>query len=149
MSQFHFSNLHPEWLFSPETGNHRSLVLISTQDIKTLCRGLAVSKKCDISLITEDRVCQWIEFFTIRWNFTLLYLQNLHQTALIIFQMWNSAWNKLQFKVCQVANASVAYLDKHSTLDIVMVSVVSSIPLEAIFWKFLNVNVNVNFGLKM
>ena len=42
--------------------------------------------------------------------------------------MWNFAWNKLQFKVCQVAHASVAYLDKHSTLDPVMVSVVSSIP---------------------
>ena len=27
------------------------------------------------------------------------------------------SWNKLQFKVCQVALASVAYLDKHSTLD--------------------------------
>ena len=42
--------------------------------------------------------------------------------------MWNGAWYKLQFKVCQVAQASVAYLDKHSTLDAVMVSVVSSIP---------------------
>ena len=30
--------------------------------------------------------------------------------------MWNGAWNKLQFKVCQVAHASMAYLDKHSTL---------------------------------
>ena len=35
----------------------------------------------------------------------------------MIFQMWNGAWNKLQFKVCQVAQASVAYLDKHATLD--------------------------------
>ena len=46
----------------------------------------------------------------------------------MIFQMLNGAWNKLQFKVCQVAQASVAYLDKHSTLDLLMVSVVSSIP---------------------
>ena len=35
---------------------------------------------------------------------------------------------KHQFKVCQVAHASLAYLDKHSTLDPVIVSVVSSIP---------------------
>ena len=34
---------------------------------------------------------------------------------------------KIQFKVCQVAHGSVAYLDKHSTLDPVMVSLVSSI----------------------
>ena len=40
--------------------------------------------------------------------------------------MSNVTLNKLQFKVCQVANGSVAYLDKHSTLDPVMVSVVSS-----------------------
>ena len=46
----------------------------------------------------------------------------------MFFQMWNGAWNKLQFKVCQVAEAFVAYLDKHSTLDPVIVSVVSSIP---------------------
>ena len=46
----------------------------------------------------------------------------------MIFQMWNNAWNKLQFKVYQVTQVSVAYLDKHSTLDTVMVSVVSSIP---------------------
>ena len=39
----------------------------------------------------------------------------------MIFQMWNGAWNKHQFKVCQVAQASVAYDDKHSTLDPVMV----------------------------
>ena len=46
----------------------------------------------------------------------------------MIFQMWNGAWSKLQFKVCQVAQVSVAYLDKHSSLDPVMVSVKSSIP---------------------
>ena len=34
----------------------------------------------------------------------------------------------LEFKVCQVPEASVAYLDKHSTLAPVMVSVVGSIP---------------------
>ena len=44
----------------------------------------------------------------------------------MIFQMWSGAWNKLQFKVCEEAHGSVAYLDMHSTLDLVMVSVVSS-----------------------
>ena len=48
--------------------------------------------------------------------------------SLMIFQMWNGAWNKLQFKICQVAQASVVYLHKHSTWDPVMVSIVSSIP---------------------
>ena len=48
----------------------------------------------------------------------------------MIFQMSNWAWNKLQFKVYQVAQASVVYLDKHSTLDPVMVSVQSSISSE-------------------
>ena len=56
----------------------------------------------------------------------------------MIFQMWNGAWNKLQFKVCQVAHGYVAYLDKHSTLDPVMVSVVSSNPTGGKFWNFLN-----------
>ena len=37
---------------------------------------------------------------------------------------------KLQLKMCQVAPVPVAYLDKHSTLDPVMVSVMSSIPTE-------------------
>ena len=50
--------------------------------------------------------------------------------------MWNGAWNKPQFKVCQVAQASVAYLDKHSTLDPVMVSVLSSIPTGQLFAEF-------------
>ena len=36
--------------------------------------------------------------------------------------------NKLHFKVGQVAQATVAYLDKHSTLDLEIVSAVSSIP---------------------
>ena len=54
----------------------------------------------------------------------------------MIFQMWNGAWNKLQFKVCQVVVASVAYLDEHSTLDPVMVSVVSSIPIGDNLLKF-------------
>ena len=35
----------------------------------------------------------------------------------MIFQMWKVAWNKLQFKVYQALCASVAYEDKHSTLD--------------------------------
>ena len=64
----------------------------------------------------------------------------------MIFQMWNGTWHKLQFKVCQVAHGSVAYLNKHSTLDPVMVSVVSSNPTGGNFLKFfkpLDVNVNV------
>ena len=65
----------------------------------------------------------------------------------MIFQMWNGAWNKLQFKVCQVAHGSVAYLDKHSTLDPVMVSVVSSIPARGNLLKFFK-PLDVNFGLK-
>ena len=65
----------------------------------------------------------------------------------MIFQMWNGAWNKLQFKVCQIAHGSVAYLDKHSTLDPVMVSVVSSNPTEGNFLKFFK-PLDVNFGLK-
>ena len=59
----------------------------------------------------------------------------------MIFQMWNGVWNKLQFKLCQVAQASVGYFNKHSTLDSVMVSAGSSIPSggEATFcWNFLN-----------
>ena len=36
----------------------------------------------------------------------------------------------VSLKVCQAAQASVAYLDKHSILDLVMVSVVSWFPLE-------------------
>ena len=48
-------------------------------------------------------------------------------------------WNNVQFKVCQVAQASLADLDKHSTLDPVMVTVVSSIPTGATFyWNFFN-----------
>ena len=65
----------------------------------------------------------------------------------MIFQMWNGAWNRLQFKVCQVAHGSVAYLDKHSTLDPVMVSVVSSNPTGGNFLKFLKL-FKVNLGLK-
>ena len=65
----------------------------------------------------------------------------------MIFQIWNGAWNKFQFKVCQVAQASVAYLDEHSTLDPVMVSVVSSNPTGGNFLKFFK-TLDVNFGLK-
>ena len=54
----------------------------------------------------------------------------------MIFQMWNGARNKLWFKVCQAAHGSVAYLDKHSTLDPVMVSVVSSNPTGGNFLNF-------------
>ena len=65
----------------------------------------------------------------------------------MIFQMWNGAWNKLQFKVIQVAHGSVAYLDKHSTLDPVMASVVSSNLTEGNFLKFFK-PLDVNFSLK-
>ena len=37
-------------------------------------------------------------------------------------------------KVCEVADVSVAYLDKHSTSDPVMVSFVGSIPSEGNFF---------------
>ena len=65
----------------------------------------------------------------------------------MIFQMWNDAWNKLQFKVCQVAHGCVAYLDKHSTLDPVMVSVVSSNPTGGNILNFFK-PLDVNYGLK-
>ena len=70
--------------------------------------------------------------------------------ALMIFQMWNGAWNQIQFKVCQVAQASVAYSDKHSTLDPVMVSVVNSIPSggRQPFTNFFFKPLDVNSGLK-
>ena len=53
----------------------------------------------------------------------------------------NVKWYMKQTSVkCQVAHVSVAYLDKHSTLDPVMVSVVGSIPtgdyfLLKLFWN--------------
>ena len=57
----------------------------------------------------------------------------------MIFQNVKWCMKQLQFKVCQVAHDSVAYLDKHSTLDSVMVSVVSSIPTGGnVLLKFLN-----------
>ena len=65
----------------------------------------------------------------------------------MIFQMLDGAWNEPQFKVCQVAHGSVAYLDKHSTLDLVMVSVVSSNPTGGNFLKFFK-SFDVIFGLK-
>ena len=52
-----------------------------------------------------------------------------------------------QNKVCEVVHASVAYLDKHSTLDPVMVSLVSLIPTGGNFLKFFK-PFDVNFGLK-
>ena len=66
----------------------------------------------------------------------------------MIFQMWNGAWNKSQFKVCQVAHASVAYLDKQSTLDPVMASVVSSIPTRHNFLHKFFEPLDVNSDLK-
>ena len=74
----------------------------------------------------------------------------------MIFQIWNVAWNKFQFKVYQAAQVSVAYLDKHSTLDLVMVCVANSIPSggrQLKFFKPLDVNarlknVNVIFIVK-
>ena len=62
--------------------------------------------------------------------------------------MWNSAWNKFQFKVCQVAHGSLACLDKHSTLDSVMVSVVSSIPNGGNCLRIFFFNFDRNSGLK-
>ena len=52
-------------------------------------------------------------------------------------------------KVCQVAQASVAYVDKHSTLDTVMVGVVGSIPTGGNFLLKRFKILNVNFRLKM
>ena len=64
------------------------------------------------------------------------------------FKMWNGTWNKLQLKVCQVAQASLAYLDKHLTLDPVMINVVSLIPPGGNFLlKFLK-HLDANSGLK-
>ena len=54
---------------------------------------------------------------------------------------------KLQFEVCQIAHGSVAYLDKHSTLDPVMVSVVSSNPTGSNLLNFFK-SLDVYFGLK-
>ena len=65
----------------------------------------------------------------------------------MIFQMSNGAWKKLQFKVCQVAHGFVAYLDKHSTLDPVVASVVSPIPARGNLLKFFK-PLDVNFDLK-
>ena len=49
--------------------------------------------------------------------------------------------------MCQVAHVPVVYLNKHSTLDPVMVSVVSLIPTGGNFLKFFK-PLDVNFGLK-
>ena len=62
--------------------------------------------------------------------------QNLHQTCFNDFSNVKWCMKKLQFKVCQVAHGSVAYLDKHSTLDPVMASVVSSNPTGGNFLNF-------------
>ena len=70
-----------------------------------------------------------IKFYILKTEFT-------SRSALMIFKMWNV---KLQFKISQVAHASLADLIKHSTLDPVMVSVVSSIPSRGNFLlNFLN-----------
>ena len=67
---------------------------------------------------------------------------------MIKFKMWNGAWNKLQLKVCQVADASMAHLDKHLTLDLVMISVVCSIPTGGnLLLKYFK-PLGVNLGLK-
>ena len=50
--------------------------------------------------------------------------------------------------VCHVAHASLAYLDKHSTLGPVIVSVVSSIPTKCNFLLKLFKPRDVNSGLK-
>ena len=109
---------------------------------------------------------RWLFFYSSAWEIYIIFIslanhnqvfhdkikfyilrQNLHETCFNDFQMWNGAWNKLQFKVCQVAHGSVAYLDKHSTLDPVMVSVVSSNPTGGNFLKFFKL-LDVNSGLK-
>ena len=54
----------------------------------------------------------------------------------------------MQFKVCQVAHISLAYLDKHSTLDPVMVSVVTSIPTGGNFLLKFFKSLDVDSGLK-
>ena len=61
--------------------------------------------------------------------------------------MWNGALNKLQLKICQT-HVSVAYLDKHSSLDPVMVSVVSSILTGGNFLLKIFKPLDVNSGLK-
>ena len=91
-----------------------------------------------ITYIRAERARPWTQNFSgqyIRASKPQIYKikfyilrQNQCQTCFNDFPMSNGAWNKLQFKVCQVAQASVTYLDKHSTLDPVMVSVVSSMP---------------------
>ena len=52
------------------------------------------------------------------------------------------------FQNCQVAHASPAYLDKHSTLDPVMVSAVSSIPIGGNFLLTFFKPLGVDSGLK-
>ena len=61
----------------------------------------------------------------------------------MIFQMVHET----NFRVCQVAHGSVAYLDKHSTLHPVMISLVTLIPTGGNFLKFFK-PLDVNFGLK-
>ena len=47
----------------------------------------------------------------------------------MIFQMWKTVHEtNLNLRPAKIASASIVYLDKHSTLDLVMVSFVSSIP---------------------
>ena len=95
----------------------------------------------NINLITSQHTFNWqssktqdfwvnfvFEFFHDKIKFYIL-RQNLHQTCFTDFS--NVKWcmkKNLQFKFYQVSQASVAYLDEHSTLDPEMVSVVSSIP---------------------
>ena len=66
----------------------------------------------------------------------------------MIFQNVKWCMKQIQFKLCPVAHASVTYLDKYSTLDPVMVSVVSSIPTVANFLLNFFKLLHVNLGLK-
>ena len=54
--------------------------------------------------------------------------QHLHQTWFSDFSNVKWCMKQTFFKVCQMAQASEAYLDKHSTLDLVIINVVCSIP---------------------
>ena len=75
------------------------------------------------------------EFIRVFYDKIKFYIlrQNLHQTCFNAFlQMWNGAWNKLQFKVCQIQWWSVLWV---------------LFPLKATFKKKFK-PLHVNFSLK-
>ena len=72
-----------------------------------------------------------------------------HALIMEMIKVQNMKWCLKQTSVKgEEAHISVAYLDKHSTLDPVMVSVVGSIPTGGNFLLKLFENLNVNSGLK-